>query len=82
MYRTVAVFLWTLKGCPVKMRRFAMTRVVSGFMNVPMATTCGAVDIHPVSSSSGEGIRDCNRPWGSDVSRRRTQGCLPKTTGP
>lgn len=42
MYRTVAVFLWTLNGCPVRMIRFAITRVVSGFRKVPVATSCGA----------------------------------------
>lgn len=43
MYRTVAVFLCTLNGWPVRMIRFAIIRVVSGFMNVPIATSSGAV---------------------------------------
>lgn len=42
IYRIVAVFLCTLKGWPVRMMRFAMTRLGSGFMNDPAATSSGA----------------------------------------
>ena len=52
IYLTVAVFLWTLNGWPVNMMRFAMTRVVSGFMNVPIATSCGAVVLNRTMRSA------------------------------
>jgi hypothetical protein len=42
MYRIVAVFLCTLKGCPVNMILFAIMRVGSGFTNEPVATSSGA----------------------------------------
>lgn len=45
MYRTVAVFLCTLMGCPVKMIRLAMMRIGSGSRKVPMETSCGAENI-------------------------------------
>jgi hypothetical protein len=41
MYRIVAVFLWTLKGWPVRMMRLAMMRVVEGGRSVPDATSVG-----------------------------------------
>lgn len=45
MYRTVAVFLCTLNGCPVSTIRFATIRVVSAFRKVPIATNLGSVDL-------------------------------------
>jgi len=54
MYRTVAVFLCTLNGWPVRMMRFAMTRVVSGLRKVPVATTCGATHRGTISANDHE----------------------------
>lgn len=42
-YRTVAVLRCTLSGCPLSTIRFAMTRVVSVFRKLPIATSSGAV---------------------------------------
>ena len=42
MNRMVAVFLWTLKGCPVRMMRLAMMRLVSALRKDPCATRIGA----------------------------------------
>lgn len=39
----VAVFLWTLKGCPVRIILFAITLLGSGLTNEPVATNSGAV---------------------------------------
>lgn len=43
IYRIVAVFLWTLNGCPERMIRLAIILVVSGFIKLPVPTRCGAV---------------------------------------
>jgi hypothetical protein len=46
MYRIVAVFLWTLNGCPERVIRLAIILEVSGFIKLPVATRCGAGGIN------------------------------------
>ena len=69
MYLTVADFLCTLKGCPVRMTRFAMIRVVSGLRKLPEATSAGATHI-PFRDSS----------LAREINRKRTLiiGSLPQ----
>jgi hypothetical protein len=80
IYRTVAVFLCNLNGCPDNMIRFAITLVVSGLRNVPIATRYGATGkmaLQKILSAYGDGL-----PCGFSVSLKSRHGCFPNTTGP
>jgi hypothetical protein len=62
------------------MIRFAMIRVVSGFMNVPIATSSGAVHFNQSIAYRLSAMRT-GALWGFSVSRKSMHGCFPNAIG-